>query len=529
MLRTAHIGVGIIGKEGSQAVNNSDYAISQFRFLARLILVYGHRSYRGITLASLLIFYKNIVFTLIQFLYTLVCGFSGTRNQSYVAIFWYNTLLTAFGPVVLSIFDKDLGDSNCMRFPQLHRQGIDHRLFSVKRFLLYFLKAIYESVIIAWFLQWVFDDYDFDMGTIDVWSYGLIAVTVNIFIVNLSASAEQSIMCWISVLTFWFAFLLWIILMFMNSRSLSSNPDFYYSLDLLLRSPTFYLYFILTTVVALLPTMIGKAYQREWKPTLSQFIQDVQVRDVAPEVMEEALVNMEKKRSLELELKTMKNKPQDVKMPELMQVTPEIVKSMEMELELSRSVSTEVETHSPLPKEELQTPYQLMKTGNAQRSIRSIAGLRALTISDQLHGPSYDSQSINSDAQSVLINQINSHDWRETTRPYMLNNIMKQFNNVSPFTIIKNISNTIKNSDYVKSIKKDAKSDLGTVKEEEEEETEKKEEIVVIMDNLVECGDEEISLSDIPDHIEAEEQSHEIIQAYPDEASHNSLTKEDGL
>ena len=33
----------------------------------------------------------------------------------------------------------------------------------------------------------------------------------------------------------------------------------------------------------------------------------------------------------------------------------------------------------------------------------------------------------------------------------------------------------------------------------------------------------------IDHHIEAEEQSHEIIQAYPDEASHNSLTKEDGL
>ena len=267
MIRAAHIGVGIIGKEGTQAVNNADYAISQFRFLARLILVYGHRSYRGITLASLLIFYKNIVFTLIQFLYTLLCGFSGTRNQSYVAIFWYNTLVTAFGPVILSICDKDLRDSNCMRFPQLHRQGIDHRLFSVKRFLLYFLKAIYESVIIAWFLKWAFDDQDFAMGTIDVWVYGLMTVTVNIFIVNLSASAEQSIMCWVSVVTFWLSLLIWVLLMLTNSRALSLYPDYYYSLDLLVRSPTFYLYFILTTVVALLPTMIIKALNSIPSPT----------------------------------------------------------------------------------------------------------------------------------------------------------------------------------------------------------------------------------------------------------------------
>ena len=31
MLQTADVGIGIMGKEGRQAVNNSDYAISQFR------------------------------------------------------------------------------------------------------------------------------------------------------------------------------------------------------------------------------------------------------------------------------------------------------------------------------------------------------------------------------------------------------------------------------------------------------------------------------------------------------------------
>ena len=31
MIQTADIGIGIMGKEGRQAVNNSDYAIGQFR------------------------------------------------------------------------------------------------------------------------------------------------------------------------------------------------------------------------------------------------------------------------------------------------------------------------------------------------------------------------------------------------------------------------------------------------------------------------------------------------------------------
>ncbi len=32
MIQAADIGVGIMGKEGRQAVNNSDYAIAQFRY-----------------------------------------------------------------------------------------------------------------------------------------------------------------------------------------------------------------------------------------------------------------------------------------------------------------------------------------------------------------------------------------------------------------------------------------------------------------------------------------------------------------
>ena len=31
MIQTADIGVGVMGKEGRQAVNNSDYAVGQFR------------------------------------------------------------------------------------------------------------------------------------------------------------------------------------------------------------------------------------------------------------------------------------------------------------------------------------------------------------------------------------------------------------------------------------------------------------------------------------------------------------------
>jgi P-type E1-E2 ATPase len=49
MIQAAHIGVGISGQEGMQAVMASDFAIAQFRFLKDLLLVHGRWSYIRIT------------------------------------------------------------------------------------------------------------------------------------------------------------------------------------------------------------------------------------------------------------------------------------------------------------------------------------------------------------------------------------------------------------------------------------------------------------------------------------------------
>ena len=45
MIQAADVGIGVAGEEGLQAVNSSDYAIAQFRFLNKLLFVHGHWSY----------------------------------------------------------------------------------------------------------------------------------------------------------------------------------------------------------------------------------------------------------------------------------------------------------------------------------------------------------------------------------------------------------------------------------------------------------------------------------------------------
>ncbi|XP_026638963.1 phospholipid-transporting ATPase IB [Microtus ochrogaster] len=66
MIQTAHVGVGISGNEGMQATNNSDYAIAQFSYLEKLLLVHGAWSYNRVTKCILYCFYKNVVLYIIE-------------------------------------------------------------------------------------------------------------------------------------------------------------------------------------------------------------------------------------------------------------------------------------------------------------------------------------------------------------------------------------------------------------------------------------------------------------------------------
>lgn len=58
MIQEAHVGIGVMGKEGRQAVMTSDYAISRFRFLWRCLLVHGHYYYVRSSILVQYFFYK---------------------------------------------------------------------------------------------------------------------------------------------------------------------------------------------------------------------------------------------------------------------------------------------------------------------------------------------------------------------------------------------------------------------------------------------------------------------------------------
>ena len=108
MIKTAHIGIGLFGEEGMGAVLASDYALPEFRMLWRLLLVHGRWNYIRISEMILYFFYKNMLFTIPQFIFAFYCGFSGQTIFDDVYISLYNLIFTSFPLVVRAILEQDV-------------------------------------------------------------------------------------------------------------------------------------------------------------------------------------------------------------------------------------------------------------------------------------------------------------------------------------------------------------------------------------------------------------------------------------
>ncbi|OBT51748.1 hypothetical protein VE04_08729 [Pseudogymnoascus sp. 24MN13] len=147
MIQKADIGVGIAGEEGRQAVMSSDYAIGQFRYLQRLVLVHGRWSYRrlGETIANF--FYKNIVWTFSLFWYQIFCDFDISYLYHITYITLFNLAFTSLAVILMGVLDQDVSDKVSLEVPQLYRRGIERKEWTQRKFWLYMLDGFFGSVI----------------------------------------------------------------------------------------------------------------------------------------------------------------------------------------------------------------------------------------------------------------------------------------------------------------------------------------------------------------------------------------------
>uniref|UniRef100_A0A9J8AKL1 Phospholipid-transporting ATPase n=1 Tax=Cyprinus carpio carpio TaxID=630221 RepID=A0A9J8AKL1_CYPCA len=146
MIKTAHIGVGISGQEGMQAVLASDYSFAQFRYLQRLLLVHGRWSYHRMCNFLCYFFYKNFAFTLVHFWYGFLCGFSAQTVYDQWFITLFNIVYTSLPVLAMGLFDQVSLYS--LRYPNLYRPGQLNQLFNKRKFFTCTLQGVCTSFIL---------------------------------------------------------------------------------------------------------------------------------------------------------------------------------------------------------------------------------------------------------------------------------------------------------------------------------------------------------------------------------------------
>uniref|UniRef100_A0A674EXC2 Phospholipid-transporting ATPase n=1 Tax=Salmo trutta TaxID=8032 RepID=A0A674EXC2_SALTR len=148
MIKTAHIGVGISGQEGMQAVLASDYSFAQFRYLQRLLLVHGRWSYFRMCNFLFYFFYKNFAFTLVHFWFGFFCGFSAQTVYDQWFITLFNIVYTSLPVLAMGLFDQDVNEANSHRYPSLYRPGQLNLLFNKRQFFLCTLQGMGTSFLL---------------------------------------------------------------------------------------------------------------------------------------------------------------------------------------------------------------------------------------------------------------------------------------------------------------------------------------------------------------------------------------------
>lgn len=147
MIMEAHIGVGIQGKEGSQAARNGDFSIGQFRFLEKLLLDYGRNSYVKISKFICFYFYKNILLALTEFYFAIYSGFSGGIYFADYLNTMYNAFFTSWPCLFFFSFEREHSLELVRMFPSLYFAGQINYYFNLKVFWSYIFYSILHSAL----------------------------------------------------------------------------------------------------------------------------------------------------------------------------------------------------------------------------------------------------------------------------------------------------------------------------------------------------------------------------------------------
>mmetsp|Transcript_45467 Transcript_45467/g.120042 ORF Transcript_45467/g.120042 Transcript_45467/m.120042 type:complete len:1214 (-) Transcript_45467:186-3827(-) len=273
MIQSANVGVGIRGEEGLQAFNCSDYGVSQFRFLRRLLLAHGRWNNRRISKVVVYMFYKNVVCVLPQFFLGFYSQFSG--QKLYVDLMYqaYNVLFTFFPILILGILDQDVSAEKSLATPQLYSHGVKRRYLSVKVLMSWMANGVFQAAVVFFVPFFAFGHTSIpkpDGRNSDLWEVGAIVYFLVIVVVNGKVLLESQ---YITNFTWFFIGVslgFWIFCSLVLSQAnawgmnLMGSVELNGSLFVMLSTPSFWLVTLFVVTTSLARDVWWKAFRRSW-------------------------------------------------------------------------------------------------------------------------------------------------------------------------------------------------------------------------------------------------------------------------
>ncbi|KAM5141499.1 phospholipid-transporting ATPase IK-like [Mantella aurantiaca] len=193
MIKNAHIGVGVIGKEGLQAVLASEFAVGQFSYLQNLLFFHGRLSYARFS--KFLCYYNYKTFA--SLVHNIWFAFFNCFTSLPTFDTWfpvYNAVLyTLYPALCMAILDKDTDSKGSRQHPELYLIGQKDRRLGLRIFV-NVLYGFYTSLVMFFIPYFVFFD---SAGPNGIFTYQVFAFTMTtVNVMAVWAEAVLTISLW---------------------------------------------------------------------------------------------------------------------------------------------------------------------------------------------------------------------------------------------------------------------------------------------------------------------------------------------
>ncbi|PFH56082.1 hypothetical protein XA68_17086 [Ophiocordyceps unilateralis] len=204
MIQAAHIGIGISGREGLQAARVSDYAIAQFRFLSRLLLVHGRWNYLRASRFILASFWKEFLLIITQAHYQRLTGFTAASLFEGWSMMFFNSVMTSLAVLVPGVMDRDLSPRTLLAKPELYAIGQKGQAFNLRLYLGWSAMGVVGSFIVFYIVLGAFG-----RGMVEedgsIFAFGHASFTVCVVFINVKLLILE---CHAKTMVTFFAFVL---------------------------------------------------------------------------------------------------------------------------------------------------------------------------------------------------------------------------------------------------------------------------------------------------------------------------------